>query len=129
MASVNQNRIALSNFSLLLRQRVLKVLGSDDFPNRKTIDFFICCDVDQNSASENRPDIFNPQALESVGSAKIAAIEAVVKQVLSINADTDMSKTVELGSNLTNLRANEFIMTDKLVLPGRALTNSSVAAS
>ncbi len=63
--------------------------------------------VDQDAAREEHADVFDAELLEPVGGAELRSPEAVVKVVVAIEPDADVSQAVELGADLADLAAEQ----------------------
>src|SRR5688572_22645868 len=110
---MNQHDVTGANLHVLPLQGASKV-GSGDLVTRLQLgNTLVAGHIDEHTAGEQRPNVFDTQLCQPFGLSKVGAIVAVIEEV----ADTKMAKSVELGSDLAKFTAENLVMVNSLIAP------------
>ena len=114
---VEKDYVAFANLDALLLQRALDVLDGDDIVDLEPLYAFVRGNVQQQAACEEGADVLDSQLGQPVRASYLRELEAVVKDVLAVDARTDVSQPIELRPDLTDLAAKQLIVIHQMAVP------------
>ena len=114
VAGPDEHDVAFADLDALCLRGCFEIARRDDLTDFHSLDASGLRHVEQHSASEEHADVLDAELLQSVGRAELRAPEAVVKVIVAVDPNADVTQAVELGADLADLAAEEIVVIDAL---------------